>query len=144
MPGIVITGHGGFASGLLQAVEQVVGAQPACVAVDFPVHMGTAELSAALLAALQAVKQPDGVVFLTDMLGGSPFRCASELADTQGNCEVLTGVNMQLAAEMMLEREGLSLDAFRDMALACGKRGLTSLWHERRKVRCENAEADGI
>ena len=29
MPGIVITGHGGFATGLLQAVEQVVGPQPA-------------------------------------------------------------------------------------------------------------------
>ncbi|VEI74669.1 Uncharacterised protein [Serratia fonticola] len=28
MPGIVITGHGGFASGLLQAVEQVVGNNP--------------------------------------------------------------------------------------------------------------------
>ncbi len=144
MPGIVITGHGGFASGLLQAVEQVVGAQPACIAVDFPVHMGTAELNEALRAARQAVEQPDGVVFLTDMLGGSPFRCASELADALGNCEVLTGVNMQLAAEMMLERDGLSLDEFREMALACGKRGLTSLWHERRKVKCENVETDGI
>lgn len=69
MPGIVITGHGGFASGLLQAVEQVVGEQPACIAVDFPVHMGTAELKVALSAALQAVEQADGVVFLTDMLG---------------------------------------------------------------------------
>jgi PTS system N-acetylgalactosamine-specific IIA component len=144
MPGIVITGHGGFASGLLQAVEQVVGEQPACIAVDFPVHMGTAELKVALSTALQAVAQPDGVVFLTDMLGGSPFRSACELADTHGNCEVLTGVNMQLAAEMMLEREGLSLTEFRDMALACGKRGLTSLWHERRKVKCANVEADGI
>ncbi|VTR40463.1 Uncharacterised protein [Serratia fonticola] len=40
------------------------------------------------------------------------------MADAHGNCEVLTGVNMQLAAEMMLEREGLSLTEFRDMALA--------------------------
>lgn len=144
MPGIVITGHGGFASGLLQAVEQVAGNQSACVAVDFPEHMGTTELSDALRAALQTVKQADGVVFLTDMLGGSPFRCASELADAQGNCEVLTGVNMQLAVEMMLESDGLSLDEFREMALACGKRGLTSLWHERRKARCEHLETDGI
>lgn len=44
MPGIVITGHGGFASGLLQAVEQVVGPQPYCAAVDFPEQMSTAQL----------------------------------------------------------------------------------------------------
>ncbi|CUW23703.1 PTS system mannose-specific EIIAB component [Serratia grimesii] len=144
MPGIVITGHGGFASGLLQAVEQVVGPQENCVAVNFPEQMNTTQLKAALSAALAEVMQPDGVVFLTDMLGGSPFRCASELADVHGDCEVLTGVNMQLAAEMMLEREGLSLDEFREVALACGKRGLTSLWHERRRVKCEDVQTDGI
>ncbi|MGQ8818165.1 PTS galactosamine/N-acetylgalactosamine transporter subunit IIA [Serratia sp. NA_13] len=144
MPGIVITGHGGFASGLLQAVEQVVGPQPDCVAVNFPEQMSTAELKAALISALAEVAQPDGVVFLTDMLGGSPFRCASETADAHGDCEVLTGVNMQLAAEMMLERDGLSLHEFREVALACGKRGLTSLWHERRRVKCEGVQTDGI
>ncbi|WP_265556502.1 PTS galactosamine/N-acetylgalactosamine transporter subunit IIA [Serratia grimesii] len=144
MPGIVITGHGGFASGLLQAVEQVVGPQENCVAVNFPEQMSTAQLNVALGAALAEVTQPDGVVFLTDMLGGSPFRCASELADLHGDCEVLTGVNMQLAAEMMLEREGLSLDEFREVALACGKRGLTSLWHERRRIKCEDVQTDGI
>lgn len=144
MPGIMITGHGGFASGLLQAVEQVVGPQENCIAVNFPEQMSTAQLNVALGAALAEVTQPDGVVFLTDMLGGSPFRCASELADLHGDCEVLTGVNMQLAAEMMLEREGLSLDEFREVALACGKRGLTSLWHERRRVKCEDVQTDGI
>jgi PTS system N-acetylgalactosamine-specific IIA component len=144
MPGIIITGHGGFASGLLQAVEQVVGVQPACVAVNFLENMSTEQLRDVLQSALATVGQPDGVVFLTDMLGGSPFRCACELADEHGNIEVLTGVNMQLAAEMMLEREGLSLEAFREVALECGKRGLTSLWHERRKVRGENPSSDGI
>ncbi len=144
MPGIVITGHGGFATGLLQAVEQVVGPQRHCATVDFPEQMSTAQLRDALRSALAAVMQPDGVVFLTDMLGGSPFRSACELADEQGDCEVLTGVNMQLAAEMMLERDGLSLDEFREVALACGKRGLTSLWHERRRVKCEDVQTDGI
>ena len=86
MPGIVITGHGGFATGLLQAVEQVVGPQPHCAAVDFPEQMSTAQLNDALRSALAAVAQPDGVVFLTDMLGGSPFRSACELADAQGDC----------------------------------------------------------
>lgn len=36
MLGVVITGHGGFASGLLQAVQQVIGPQEQCVAIDFP------------------------------------------------------------------------------------------------------------
>ena len=59
MPGIVITGHGGFATGLLQAVEQVVGPQPHCAAVDFPEQMSTAQLNDALRSALAAKTAQD-------------------------------------------------------------------------------------
>ncbi|STC90768.1 Uncharacterised protein [Edwardsiella hoshinae] len=54
---------------------------------------------------------------------------------------------MQLAVEMMLEREGLSAAEFRDQALACGRRGVTSLWHEGRHERAHGTQpedTDGI
>ena len=41
MLGLVITGHGRCASGLLQGVEQVVGEQSQCRAVDFPEGVST-------------------------------------------------------------------------------------------------------
>ena len=55
MLGVVITGHGGFASGLLQAVQQVIGPQEQCVAIDFPEGMCTDSLQQALRKASQPV-----------------------------------------------------------------------------------------
>ncbi|MGL4861348.1 MAG: PTS sugar transporter subunit IIB [Enterobacteriaceae bacterium] len=56
------------------------------------------------------------------------------------------GANLLLVAEMMLEREGLSASEFRDQALVCGRRGLTSLWHEqqRRQHSCCATDEEGI
>lgn len=39
---------------------------------------------------------------------------------------MITGTNLQLLLEMVLEREGLSSEEFRLQALECGHRGLTS------------------
>lgn len=51
---------------------------------------------------------------------------------------------MQMVAEMMLERDGMSVTEFRDMALECGHRGLTSLWHEQQREKQSVAHDDGI
>lgn len=58
--GIVITGDGGFASGLRQGVEQVVGVQMPCQAVDVPDGMSTVGLSQSLAEACQRCDSGDG------------------------------------------------------------------------------------
>lgn len=145
MLGIILTGHGGFASGLAQAMKQVLGEQPQFVAVDFPESSTTARLTAQLTEAMQTLSACEGVVFLTDLLGGTPFRVASTLAMQTPGCEVITGTNLQLLLEMALEREGLSGEAFRVQALECGHRGLTSLVDELSRSREEDCEVgEGI
>lgn len=130
MLGIVITGHGKFATGLLSAVEQVIGSQTQCKAIDFPEGVSTEELASQLEDACNACDNGDGIVLLCDLLGGSPFRQASQIALTKNNYEVISGTNMQIAAEMLLEREELTAAEFRNAAVICGKDGITSLWHE--------------
>lgn len=144
MLGIVITGHGRFASGLLEAIEQVVGQQTQCCAVDFPEGMSTETLFTRLQHACTTCDSGEGVVVLSDLLGGSPFRQSALLAQHEPDYEVITGTNLQLAAEMMLERDGMAAVDFRDMALECGRRGLTSLWHEQQKQRAGHVHLDGI
>ena len=48
MLGIILTGHGGFASGLEQAMKQILGEQPQFIAIDFPETSSTARLTAQL------------------------------------------------------------------------------------------------
>lgn len=144
MLNIILSGHGGFASGLEQAMQQILGTQPQFIAIDFPESSSTALLTSQFEAALQQLDLHQGVVFLTDLLGGTPFRVASTLALRQPGCEVITGINLQLLLEMVLERDGLKSDEFRQLALECGHRGLTSLVDELARHRISGIVEEGI
>ncbi|CAD7492690.1 PTS galactosamine/N-acetylgalactosamine transporter subunit IIA [Aeromonas dhakensis] len=144
MLGIIICGHGGFASGMEQAMLQILGEQEAVVAIDFPESSTTALLQDQCETALTQVERGDGVVFLTDLLGGTPFRVASTLALHQPGREVVTGTNLQLLLEMVMERGELTPSQFREQALCCGHRGLTSLVDELARERAETLAEEGI
>ena len=119
MLGIILCGHGGFATGMEKAMKQILGEQTQFIAIDFPET-------------------------LTDLLGGTPFRVASTLAIQKPGSEVITGTNLQLVLEMVMEREGLCSEAFRVQALECGHRGLTSLSDELGRCRTEKPVEEGI
>ena len=135
MLGIILTGHGGFASGMEKAMKQILGEQPQFIAIDFPETSTTALLTSQLEQAVAELDAQGDIVFLTDLLGGTPFRVASTLAMQKAGREVITGTNLQLLLEMALERDGLSAREFRRQALDCGHRGLTSLADEMGKER---------
>ncbi|HEX4499555.1 MAG TPA: PTS galactosamine/N-acetylgalactosamine transporter subunit IIA [Scandinavium sp.] len=144
MLGIILTGHGGFASGMEKAMKQILGEQSQFIAIDFPETSTTALLTEQLVQAVNALDPQEEIVFLTDLLGGTPFRVASTLAMQKAGREVITGTNLQLLLEMALEREGLSSETFRVQALECGHRGLTSLVDELGRCREEKPVEEGI
>ncbi|QET68102.1 PTS galactosamine/N-acetylgalactosamine transporter subunit IIA [Citrobacter werkmanii] len=144
MLGIILTGHGGFASGMEKAMKQILGEQTQFIAIDFPETSTTALLTSQLEQAVSELDAQQDIVFLTDLLGGTPFRVASTLAMQRKGTEVITGTNLQLLLEMVLERDGLSSEAFRLQALECGHRGLTSLVDELGRCREEKPVEEGI
>lgn len=144
MPAIILTGHGGFASGMEKAMKQILGEQPEFIAIDFPETSSTALLTEQLVEAVNTLGSQQEIVFLTDLLGGTPFRVASTLAMQQPGREVITGTNLQLLLEMVIDRDGLSSEDFRVQALECGHRGLTSLVDELGRCREEKPVEEGI
>ena len=90
MLSIILTGHGGFASGMEKAMKQILGEQSQFIAIDFPETSSTALLTSQLEEAIAQLDCEDGIVFLTDLLGGTPFRVASTLAMQKLGCEVMT------------------------------------------------------
>ncbi|MBD1556152.1 PTS sugar transporter subunit IIA [Vibrio sp. S9_S30] len=127
MIAVILSGHGGFASGITQAIHQIIGDQPQFKSIDFPEEATTPQLEEAMRKAIDDIDSGDGIVFLTDLLGGTPFRTASLISQERGDIEVVTGTNLQMVAEMLLERDELNLTEFRDQALKCAHRGITSL-----------------
>ena len=93
MIGVVVATHGRLAEEMLRTAETVVGRieQARAVAVDPAVQ----DMRAALKEAIKSVDTGDGVLLLTDLLGGSPTNlCLSFMEERQ--IEVVTGVNLPM------------------------------------------------
>ena len=79
MVGLIVTGHGHFATGLTSSVDLIAGPQQNYVAVDFDGN-GTEKLEADLAAAFETLKDCSGIIVFSDLAGGSPFKTAAVLA----------------------------------------------------------------
>lgn len=97
--GIVLVTHGNLARELLAVLEHVMGPQQnvsaICIAADDDMHQRREEI----LASVRACDKNDGVVVLTDMLGGTPSNLAISVMD-QGRVEVLAGVNLPMLVKL--------------------------------------------
>jgi len=144
MIAVILVGHGRFGSGLGCAVEQIIGAQDNFTTIDFVEGISVADLEAMMLQALEQLSTEEGVVFLTDLLGGSPFRVASQIALQRKNVEVISGTNLQLCVEMLLDRDEMELNEFCQTAITCGRNGLARLSDELKNTSQATSSDDGI
>ena len=104
MVGIVVAAHGRLAEELLRTAESVVGPLPQTRALSIGGN-GSADGPAALRAAIAAVDLGEGVVMLTDLLGGSPTNlCLGVLKER--DVEVVTGVNLPMLLKLGTLRAG--------------------------------------
>jgi PTS system mannose-specific IIA component len=97
MIGVVVATHGKLAEEMIRTAEAVVGdlrqVAPLSVVATSP------DVRSDLRAAIERVDQGDGVLLLTDLLGGSPTNlCVSFLNDRQ--VEVVTGVNLPMLLKL--------------------------------------------
>lgn len=125
MIGLIVTGHGHFATGLKSALALLGGEPSDFVAVDFPDGDTTEDLVAKLTAALDELAGCEGVLVCCDLLGGSPFKAAVVLAQGRDDVRVIAGTNLPLLVETHLTRAGFdSVDALADAAIASGHASL--------------------
>lgn len=98
MLGLLVTGHGHFATGLNSSLELIAGAQPNVALVDFEADHSIEVLKDNLTKALDSLKEYDGVLVLSDLPGGSPFKTAVELKYERLDqpIEVIAGTNLPL------------------------------------------------
>ena len=98
MIGLVVTGHGLFAEGMHSSAKMIAGENELVKYVCFEEGMGTEQLSEKLVAAYNELGECDGIIVLSDLPGGSPFRTAVESAMTlpEKKIVVLSGTNLPM------------------------------------------------
>ena len=117
MIGMIITGHGNFASGLTSSAEWFIGNLDNCVTVDFHIQ------DAHLLATFEFLSYCDSIIVLSDLVGGVPFQLSAQIANEKKNMQVVGGTNMGMLIEIAVARqeEGMTVEKLADIAVQIGQ-----------------------
>ena len=98
MIGVVIATHGRLAEEALSAVQGIVGPMPRARALAVSSEIPVDAAREALAGAIRELDEGDGVLVLTDMLGGTPANLA--LGFLGERVEVVTGVNLPMLLKL--------------------------------------------
>jgi|SRR5205823_12533950 len=102
MVGVVVASHGKLAEELIRTAEGVVG--PLANVEGVTVAAAEPDSRGRIAQAIAKVDHGEGVLLLTDLLGGSPTQlCLSFLADRK--VEVVTGVNLPMVLKTISLRQ---------------------------------------
>lgn len=103
MIGIIVTGHGSFATGITSGLKLLAGETEYYEAVDFLPEDSVEALTEKLLRAVEALSGLEGILILTDIAGGSPFNVSLKLKLTRTEAiEVIGGTNLPVLLEAYL------------------------------------------
>lgn len=110
MIGILIVTHGGFADGLLNAVELVAGKQDCVKTIGLYHGDGIQIFEENVKQKIKELDTGDGVLIFTDIFGGSPTNTVMKCFSSNNQLRGMTGVNMAMLIQAVMMREGSNLD----------------------------------
>lgn len=124
MIGLILVTHGRLADQFVEAMEHVVGPQPAvatiCIAPDDDMEQRRSEIA----KAIRVVDSGAGVIILTDLFGGTPSNLAISLLDA-GRIEVIAGINLPMLIRLAGARKAMDVASAVAAAATAGRNYIT-------------------
>ena len=100
MFGIIIGTHGEFALGIVQSCEMIYGKRDNLKAVTLVPGEGPDDVYAKYQSAIKELGNPDRILFLNDLLGGTPYNQAARIVSENKNYGIVAGVNLPMLIAM--------------------------------------------
>lgn len=125
MIGVIIVTHGELGQQLLKTSEDIVGQQKGVVNVTLLPEEGIDDLRAKINQAFKEVDAGEGVIILTDMIGGTPTNTSLSLAHSE-HIEVITGVNLPMLLELFSYRQVMLLEALSNKVCLSGQKSVVN------------------
>lgn len=119
-----MTGHGTFASGIARVVELLLGMPENFQVVDFDTEKGVQIFADRLKRAYEMFQNLNGVIFLCDIEGGTPYNQSIILLEGKENCRILTGVNLNMA--LTAAANDGNIDDVAQQVIEAGRDGIKS------------------
>jgi PTS system N-acetylgalactosamine-specific IIA component len=125
MIGVIVTGHGKFASGMESALKLLAGRPEKFTSVDFRQEDTIDDLEFRLRDAIRDMSECTGILILADIYEGAPYRESIEMKEKMApqKIEVVTGVNLGMLMQVNLSRGYVSdVSDLADLAIMEGKK----------------------
>ena len=109
MVGIILATHGNFATGIQQSASMIFGEQPNVAAVTLQPNEGPDDVRKKMEEAVASFEDPEQVLILVDLWGGTPFNQANGLiAGHEDTWAIVAGLNLPMlidayASRMMMD-----------------------------------------
>ena len=127
MLAVIVGTHGNFAIEMIRTCEMICGTLSNVKAVTLLPGEGAEDLARKYETALSELDIEDGVLFLNDLFGGSPYNAACRIAAGQEKYGVVTGVNLSMLIEMFGYQQAYSevdIIGAMEKAVDAGKNGM--------------------
>ncbi len=122
MIGLVIVGHGDYPDALLHAAESVLSGTTQTKALSLRPDADPAGFTDKIEKTVMEVDSGEGVIIMTDMMGGAPTNAALAMLNHPG-VEVVTGVNLPMLLKLSFIK-GMSVSDAARFLVEYGRRNL--------------------
>ena len=123
MVGILVVSHGGLADALIASVQSLVGNLQRTRGVSIWPKEKEEEVKDRVRKEIAEVDDGDGVVILTDILGGTPTNLSLSFLEKE-RVEVVTGVNMPMLLTLSSYQKRGSLREIGRLVKKSGRRSI--------------------
>lgn len=124
MIGLVVATHGDLGSEFLASVQMIIGPVRNARAVSITQESSMEDVRNAVATAVAEVgTDDDGVIIVTDMLGGTPANVSMAFLEPQA-VEILTGVNLPMLLKFFNSQESLGLDELAGILKSYGQQSI--------------------
>ncbi len=123
MIGILVISHGRLAEALISSVQFLVGHLKKVKGISIWPKDRREEIRDRIQKGIQEVDEGEGVIILTDLLGGTPTHLSLSVLENK-NIGVVTGVNMPMLLTLSSYRRGRSLREVCRLVKKSGRRSI--------------------
>ncbi len=124
--GIIVVGHGKFGKGLISSVDIIVGQQDYLESVEFKLEDSTEVLERNIKKKVVNMEDCNGILFLTDVAGGTPFKTCVLLSQEIENSKVISGTNLPILLEAVMKRDTDNIEELKNNLMEVGRQGIMS------------------
>ncbi len=129
---IIVLAHGNLADELVHSVEMIIGTVPGVYSAGLDPSENLEHYEARIRDVIEGTAEDEergGVIILADMFGGSCANVASKIVADYGldNFAVITGVNLPMLLDTIIDRDILKFDALREKTIDVGTRSIIDM-----------------